>query len=164
MCFLRWQDMIDYKTSINWGDNTWIMPYTEQSFYDIVILSKIFAEKNAFIQVYWNGKCHFDEIFITGCTGSCQMTTSSAASDGNFIKMMTFSFQCIGIPTVEICQSYDPFISTMGFPTLVRWYLHTKTVGPLVTILPAPWYESMIVLPCISYCSSKAIQSTLKSC
>ena len=25
------------------------------------------------------------------------LTTSSAASDGNFIKMMTFQFQCIGL-------------------------------------------------------------------
>ena len=41
-------------------------------------------------------KClHFDEILITVCTGSCQMTTSSAASDENFVKMTTFSFQCI---------------------------------------------------------------------
>ena len=34
--------------------------------------------------------CHFDKIFIIGCI---KMTTSSAASDENFIKMTTFLFQ-----------------------------------------------------------------------
>ena len=33
----------------------------------------------------------FDEIFITGCTGNCQ--TTSVASEENFVKMTTFSFQ-----------------------------------------------------------------------
>ena len=41
----------------------------------------------------WN--CHhFDEIFITGCTESCQMTTSKVASNDNFIKVAIFLFQC----------------------------------------------------------------------
>ena len=35
---------------------------------------------------------HFDEIFITGCTGCCQMTCG-AASEENFIKMTTFLLQ-----------------------------------------------------------------------
>ena len=47
-------------------------------------------------------KCrHFDEIFITGCTRSCQMTTSGAANDENFIKMTTFPFKCD-------CQGHIP--------------------------------------------------------
>ena len=40
-------------------------------------------------------KCHhFDEIFITGCTGVVILTTFGAGSDENFIKMTTFLFQC----------------------------------------------------------------------
>ena len=31
--------------------------------------------------------CNFDEISITGCTGSCEMTIFCAASDENFVKM-----------------------------------------------------------------------------
>ena len=39
-------------------------------------------------------KCrHFDEIFVIGYTGSCQMTTSGAANDENFINMVPFRFQ-----------------------------------------------------------------------
>ena len=38
-------------------------------------------------------KClHFNEIFITDCTGSCHLTTSSAVNDENSIKMMLCSF------------------------------------------------------------------------
>ena len=33
---------------------------------------------------------HFDEIFVNGCTESCQMTTFSAASYENFSKIKTF--------------------------------------------------------------------------
>ena len=36
---------------------------------------------------------HFDKIFIAGCTRSCRMTTSGAASDENFVKMTTIPFQ-----------------------------------------------------------------------
>ena len=36
---------------------------------------------------------HFDDIFATGCTGSCRSTTSSAASDENFIKIAALSFE-----------------------------------------------------------------------
>ena len=41
------------------------------------------------------------------------LTTFSAASDENFVKMLTFLFQWI-------TQSYDHFISTIRFPILVR--------------------------------------------
>ena len=34
----------------------------------------------------------FDEIFTTGCTESCQMTTFSAAHDENFNETTTFPF------------------------------------------------------------------------
>ena len=40
-------------------------------------------------------KCNFDEIFVTGDTGSCHfefLTTSSRANDDNFVEM-TFVFQ-----------------------------------------------------------------------
>ena len=53
-------------------------------------------------------KClHFDEILIIVCSGSCQMTTSSEASDGNFVKMTTFSFQCI-TNKLTGCRSAGP--------------------------------------------------------
>ena len=40
-------------------------------------------------------KCHhFYEILITGCTESCHLTTSKAASDENCINMTIFLFQC----------------------------------------------------------------------
>ena len=40
--------------------------------------------------------CHFDEILVTVCTGSCQtdkLTTSVATSYKNFVKMTTIPFQ-----------------------------------------------------------------------
>ena len=39
----------------------------------------------------------------------------------------------IGNPIVEIRRSYDPLISTMGFPILVRWHLYIES-GPRVPI------------------------------
>ena len=39
-------------------------------------------------------KRYFDKIFVTSCTGSCQMTTSSAASDENLVQIMTFPLAC----------------------------------------------------------------------
>ena len=42
--------------------------------------------------------CQFDEIFVTGCTGSCQnydFLSSCAASDKSFIKLMIIPFWCI---------------------------------------------------------------------
>ena len=56
---------------IDWYSNSWILPW-------IIIKTK---------------NIHFADIFITGCTKSCKMTTSSPVSDGNFVKITTFSFQ-----------------------------------------------------------------------
>ena len=66
--------------------------------------------------LYSGTKCHFDDIFITACTESCQndnfrcsqwwkfrqnddilvvkMTTFGAGSDENFVKMTTFLYRC----------------------------------------------------------------------
>ena len=38
---------------------------------------------------------HFDDIFVIGCTGSCQVTTFGTANDQNGVKMAAFPFQCI---------------------------------------------------------------------
>ena len=52
----------------------------------------------------WQQECHFDKILITGCTGSCHLTTSSAASDENVIKMMTFLFQYRMVKNIQGVQ------------------------------------------------------------
>ena len=65
----------------------------------------------------------------------------------------------IGNPIVEIRQSYDRLISTMGFPTLIRWHIYiepgpmlsgsgiyqalTSWIGPLV--LSCDWPTAVIV-------------------
>ena len=38
---------------------------------------------------------YFDETFVRGCTEVVILTTFVAANDKNFIKMTTFTFQCI---------------------------------------------------------------------
>ena len=44
-------------------------------------------------QIYQTRKCcHFDEIFITGCTGSCHFDNIQCKQWQNSIKMMTFPF------------------------------------------------------------------------
>ena len=43
---------------------------------------------------HWSGNVNIDEIFATGCTENCQMTTFSATSDENSIKMTIFPLQC----------------------------------------------------------------------
>ena len=78
---------------------TWESPYLE---WTVFILRRTLIANHLFtshwssgLTKHWNVYIclHFDEILITGCTGSCQMTTSSAANDENFVKMTTFSFQ-----------------------------------------------------------------------
>ena len=46
---------------------------------------------------------HVDEFAITGCTGSCHMTTSGDASDGKFVNVTNFLFQCC-IPLSKIFE------------------------------------------------------------
>ena len=55
-------------------------------------------------------KCHFNEIFITGCTGSWHFATSSAASDENFVKMTTFLSQYLCCFTANWCNCEMPVI------------------------------------------------------
>ena len=57
--------------------------------------------------------CHFDEISLTGCTGSCQMTISRVASDNNFTQMVIFLFKYgkslrLMWHLVSICTSPSP--------------------------------------------------------
>ena len=48
----------------------------------------------------------------------------------------------IGNPIVEIRRSWDRPISTMGFPTLVRWHLDIES-GPWCWQSRSLWYESI---------------------
>ena len=66
---------------------TWESPYLE---WTVFILRRTLIANHLFtshwssgLTKHWNVYIclHFDEILITGCTGSCQMTTSSAAND-----------------------------------------------------------------------------------
>ena len=51
--------------------------------------------------------CHFDKIFITGCTDSCQITTFGAGSDQSFVKiMMTSSNGNIFRVTGHLCREF----------------------------------------------------------
>ena len=38
---------------------------------------------------------YVDLILVTGCTRSCHLETSGAASGENFVNVMIFPFQCI---------------------------------------------------------------------
>ena len=46
----------------------------------------------------------------------------------------------IGNPIVELRRSYDRLISTMGFPTLVRWHLYIESGSGPYTII---WWISV---------------------
>ena len=59
-----------------------------------LILTLIDNARGVFCDHFWQ-KCAFDEIFITGCTRSCQNDKYSTASDERFIKMKTFLFHCV---------------------------------------------------------------------
>ena len=55
---------------------------------------KHWSPQKAPVTVKWKC-CHFDDIFITGWTESCQMTTFSEANYENVIKIIEFPFQCM---------------------------------------------------------------------
>ena len=44
--------------------------------------------------------CNFDEIFVIDCTGSCHSITSGAATDENFAKITTYSFNVDNFPSL----------------------------------------------------------------
>ena len=57
------------------------------------LIPQVFRMERA-AHTHWSGNVNIDEIFATGCTESCQMTTFSATSDENSIKMTIFPLQC----------------------------------------------------------------------
>ena len=75
-CHMSLLNMADKKSGVLWLILVW----------ELTLLSTL------------KQKCHFDEIFITGWTESCLLTTFSAASEENFFKM-TFSFWCMMMQT-----------------------------------------------------------------
>ena len=69
-------------------------------------------------------KRYFDKIFITSCTGSCQMTTSSATNDENLVQIMTFPLACAWVivftPTPMTRSSEDHQIWIRGVQSCLR--------------------------------------------
>ena len=80
---------------------------------------------------------HFDEIFINGCTGSCQMTTSSAASDENFVKMTTFVIQ---LTSLAAFASMMVFSNSLEPPSVNNTaILSTPSRSPRTAVKTSSW-------------------------
>ena len=77
--------------------------------------------------------CHVDEIFVTGCTVSCQ-TKSSGASNESFAKIVTFSFQCYKAPISYVLSSELP-ISTPFCATVYLYAITLFTRNALIKLL-----------------------------
>ena len=89
---------------------------------------------------------HFNEIFITGCTGSCHLTSSCSARDDNFIKITTFPFQCF--PSLSMVLGYfiHIWVRSRRCSCLVTWFCYQMIAKPSNKTATPSWPDPYHIL------------------